>query len=296
MTGRLWDDGEALIFQHIPKTAGTTMSQILLRQYPPEDTFRIERARQTFAELSALTDEQRAQIRLLYGHLLFGAHELLPRTARYLTFLRDPVDRAMSHYYSVLRTPDHRLYSKVTSRRMSLADYVESGISRELANGQTCLIAGGELGREDLCSPELLERAKRNIGKHFWFVGLTERFNESLLLVKEIFGWKEPVYYTPLNVTSERPPLRDMSKDAVNLIREHNRLDLALYQFAEERLDVEIERRGSDFQRRLRIFRLVNAGIGLIPLRVRVALDARRRFSVLTRTMLTVVGRHRPSG
>ncbi len=38
-------------------------------------------------------------IHLLGGHLPFGIYQYLPSDSRYITFLRDPVERTLSHYY-----------------------------------------------------------------------------------------------------------------------------------------------------------------------------------------------------
>src|SRR5206468_2951310 len=172
----------------------------------------------------------------------------------------------ISHYHYVWRTPRHCLYAEVTSRRMDVREYVESGISRELDNGQTYLLAGKDVtDPQDLRSPELLEEAKRNVSEHFALVGLTERFDESLLLAKEILGWTRPLPYARRNVTARRPRAEELPAGTVEVIQAHNELDAELYRFARERLDSEVASRGPAFQRRLRTLRLVNAGLGRIP-------------------------------
>lgn len=41
------------------------------------------------------------------------------------------------------------------------------------------------------CSPEMLESAKKNL-QDFAAVGLTERYNETLILLKRAFNWHNP--------------------------------------------------------------------------------------------------------
>jgi Sulfotransferase family len=243
---------EALIFLHIPKTGGTTFSRVLERQYRLAQSFWSDMDRPSFQRFAKLRESERAKIRFAYGHLAFGFHELLPRPARYMTLLRDPVERAISHYYFICRTPRHPFYREVTNRRMSLCDYIDSPISNQLVNGQAWQIAGGCLNPDD---PALLETAKANILGHFALVGLMESFDETLLIAKEIFGWSGPLRYVRQNVTRRRPSLDDISKNAVNLIHERNRVDMQLYQFARKRLETEIDRRGCQFQQQVRSFR-----------------------------------------
>jgi galactose-3-O-sulfotransferase len=275
------DKGEAVVFLHIPKTGGTTMSRILERQYRLRESFWTEWDRQSLQSFRNLPEKQRARIRLLYGHLAFGVHEVLPRPARYLTLLRDPIERAVSHYYFIRRTLRHPLHEKVVSRQMTLVDYVENPIANELVNGQTRLIAGVADGStRDLEDPALLETAGRNIRGHFGLVGLAERFDESLLLAKEIFSWTRPVHYVRQNVTRRRPSLEDIPLEAVNVIRARNRLDTELYRVAKERLEMEIERRGGEFQSQLCSFRLDNFPHPLIRLKTLLPQSALR--AVLT--------------
>src|SRR5262249_40255443 len=146
----------------------------------------------------------------------------------------------------------HPFYREVMVRRMSLTDYIESSISNQLVNGQAWIIAGACLNPDD---PALLETAKRNIVGHFGLVGLMERFDETLLIASEIFGWTEPLSYIPQNVTRGRPSSQDIPNDALKLIHERNRVDMDLYQFAKERLEAEIDRRGCELQQKLHNFR-----------------------------------------
>jgi hypothetical protein len=139
-------DYKSLIFLHIPKAAGTSLHRIIGRQYPQPSIFSIDGADVygSIEEFKGLSESQRARIACLKGHMPFGLHRYLPQPCAYITFLRDPIDRIVSHYYFVLRTPSHYLYEQVTSQRMTLDDYVRSGISGELSNGQTKLLAGDE--------------------------------------------------------------------------------------------------------------------------------------------------------
>jgi Galactose-3-O-sulfotransferase len=254
-------DGEALIFLHIPKTAGQTVLSILQREYDPSVSCTTT-GRPGFGDLEDLSEDARARIRFVYGHMPFGAHRLLPRPARYLAFLRDPTERAVSHWRYVRATREHRLYEQV--RGMTLHEYVESSISGELDNGQTALIAGTPItSQADFLEPSLLETATRNVTEHFGLLGLTERFDESLLLARDAFGWSTRLYYRPVNVgpTASSDPI---PAETLELIRERNRLDAELYRIARERLDAEIARRGPAFRRRVRTFRMLNASVGRV--------------------------------
>jgi hypothetical protein len=128
----------------------------------------------------------------------------------------------------VLRKPDHYLHEKVVSENITLEQYVNSGISTELDNGQVRLISGSQaeityLSRKDL------DVAKDNLDKHFIAVGLMERFEESLILFKKLLGWKN-IFYVKKNVTQDRPR-EGISKRVLEMIKKNNNLDMELYEY-----------------------------------------------------------------
>jgi hypothetical protein len=77
----------------------------------------------------------------------------------------------------------------------------------------------------------MLEAAKENIRRDFSCVGLTERFDESILLMQRVFGWKN-ISYAKRRVTQERPRGSEIPTDVVDLLRKRTQLDAELYEFA----------------------------------------------------------------
>src|SRR6185295_12324969 len=89
-----------LIFLHIPKAAGTTLQDFILRHYKPGGkAFRFTGHQDQLNALAAMTEAERNEIDVFAGHVHFGIHEKLSEPATYLTMLRDPVERIISHYY-----------------------------------------------------------------------------------------------------------------------------------------------------------------------------------------------------
>jgi hypothetical protein len=173
-----------VVFTHIPKTAGTTLRKILDKQYGRRRIFSIYRPKPEAVErLLRLPQSQRDQYRLITGHWPFGLHEHFSGKSCYISMMRDPVKRLISEYYYILSLPSHYLYSAVTEGGMSLENYVLSDLAPDIDNGQLRLLAGFE--GEVPCGSirdEHLEQAKQNIEKYYPVVGLTERFDESILL------------------------------------------------------------------------------------------------------------------
>jgi len=218
-------DGKAVIFLHIPKTAGTTLNRIIEWQYNPLAIFTMDpyRIRATPERLQKLSERRRRSLRMVRGHLYYGIHEFLPQGATYFTMLREPVARFFSSYYFIQRRPLHPMHRKVTTERIGVEDFIRLTPRRQ--NLQCSMIAG--IGNYGTCDHRTLDKAKENLAKSFSVVGISERFEESLMLMAKTFGWEIP-FYENRKVSKTRPQI---NPGAVEMIRDHNRLDLELYEF-----------------------------------------------------------------
>jgi hypothetical protein len=272
--------GPTLIYLHIGKTAGVTLHQVLQRQFPSSRTLWLHgsivaggatagddpsasvppgsEARPTremsLEYVASLPPERLARVRLVEGHIIFGLHRLLPRPSVYATFLREPIARVISGYGYIRRRPRHPLYA--LSHRLPLDAFLRSGAAIQLDNGQTRAIAGDTTTAFGACGPELLAAARRNIEDHFVVVGLTERFDESLLLMRRAFGWRN-VHYVPANVSRRPPSTSVIDARTRGTIEEFNGSDLQLYEWVRERLEGAIE--AASGLPELRRFRRMNA-------------------------------------
>ena len=219
----------ALIFLHLPKTGGTTLSSLLKKKYKKSEAIVITnpQARNEFYQLPLA---KRASIKYLHGHNVFGFHEYLPTPSHYITLLRNPIDRVVSHYYYVLRRPDHYLHETVVDSNIELEEYVASGISPEINNGQVRLLSTISCSFGN-CSQEMLEQAKNNLSRHFSAIGTLEDFDKFLLLLKKKLSWNGYPLYRRKNVTSKRPSLNSLSASAIKTIEKHNQLDIEMYEF-----------------------------------------------------------------
>lgn len=220
---------ETLIFLHIPKTAGTTLQWIIERQYDPSEIYTL-RGQHDVPALEQLPLEQKLRLRAIKGHMGFGIHRTLPQPSTYLTLLRDPVDRVISSYYYIRRTPKHPHYDAIASENLSLEEFIRRGISKIATdNGQTRLS----------------------------LVGVVERFDETLLLAQQRFGWRTP-FYLRKNIGTNRLSKADVPRETLRLIEEYNSLDLELYQFARNLFEEAVRAQGHVFSWRIRLFRLAN--------------------------------------
>jgi hypothetical protein len=250
-----------VIFLHIGKTAGSTLRQVIRRNYRASEILKAQipgGAREATLEYFArIPAPRRAAALLVMGHTIYGIHELLPRPATYITVVRDPIKLILSQYLFVLRRPHHRLHESVTSSGMSLADYIRSGVSLEMDNGQTRAIAGDTSTPYGQCTEEMLRTAQRNIETHFAVAGLTERFDETLIALRHALGWSH-LCYVRANVSPERVSVKDLPQETTRLIEERTALDIELYGFIRRRFQGQIATIPR-FDRQLRRLRSLNS-------------------------------------
>ena len=245
-----------LAFIHVPRTGGGTVSSALSKNYsrlrgvgnfqrgPEKTRMAIERLGTDSGEWKALGDHAPLGLYLRY----------LPADTRYMTILRDPVDRVLSHYHFHARAGERKL--RTTWREMLERDReerggepitlddetdfsLEAGLARRVTiydNFMTRFLWGGETIFGELPA-DALDRAKENVGS-FWFVGIQERLDDSIVLLGRKLGIGLMPYYLR-HVNQARPRLEETSDELRRLIAEHNQLDAELYRFARERFDSE---------------------------------------------------------
>lgn len=235
-------DRATVIFLHVGKTAGATMRRALRREFRSSEVMELkaptvepDRLRRdgAVAYFASLPEAARARPRLIMGHMTYGLHEYVPRPAAYVTLLREPIKLVLSQYHHVRRHEGHLLHEEAAAYP-DLASYVRSGISLEMDNSQTRAFAGDTTTPFGGCTPQMLERAKANLESSFAVMGLTERFDESLVLMQRAFAW-DRIRYVSVNIDPGRNRRDAPSAEDLTFVKEQNALDLELYAWAAER-------------------------------------------------------------
>ena len=245
-----------MLFIHIPKTAGGTLNSIIAKQYPQAAVFQHRVYENDVEEkkavlLQALNDD----IRVIRGHYFYGIHEHLTRPYQYITILRDPIDRMISSYYFYKERPQHPNYASTNA--VGIEEFYDRNLDGTFQeNRQTRMIAGFDQP-DQACTPEVLQQAIDNMERNIAIVGLTERFDESLILIRRAFNWGVPLYYK--HNESSRPSFESVSEATKASLRKHNEYDVQLYDHAQKLFEQQLSRQGNDYWMELRTFKVLNA-------------------------------------
>lgn len=233
-----------VIFTHVPKSAGSTMKTVLYRQYH-------EKMFQFYAGVYGTTEQllravvQKSEtnpdaLQAISGHVPYGLHNRIQGQWQYFIILRDPVKRALSAYFYARSVSNHPKHDDAL--RLSAVEYLAQNPSFATLHiryllGMPADKPNQAIDAHAVLPDNALEIAKQRLVNDYTAFGLTERLDESLLLLREVFGWRN-IYYESRNITRGKPTSTPV--ETVDALREACALDIALYDYAkglfEERL------------------------------------------------------------
>jgi hypothetical protein len=251
-----------LVFVHIPKSAGTTFGWILRCHYG-ERFDRIDQSRRGKLETAVasarpddeLPDPVRPGIRAVSGHLCFGLSSLFPEDTRYVTILRDPVERTISQYEYLLSRvghPWHNPQLPPPTAELRLDQSIgEANYIRD--NLQTRMLCG-LVSQDEPLPADAIERAKRNLQDRFEYVGTTERFAKFVAMLNLELGWPT-IAYQEARVTPGRRRKDELPADVLRVVEDQNALDRELVDYADELLTAALEQVGPELELETEVLR-----------------------------------------
>lgn len=236
-----------LVFEHIPKTAGTTFRRSYLTAALPAAERWIlgggetnARDRERFLSLPAA---QRDRIRVVAGHEAESMRPHLPG-ARFITVVRDPVQRAISSYlHARFHEGGDKLWPDVREQRMSLAQFSEKYVP---VNYQSRVLLGEDYEQLDA------DQIRQRLEERYLLVGYTEAFDEFVFLLHELAGLPLATYGNRL-VRAERESYVPDEAD-VDAVRQAHSMDALLHQIVSQDFQSRIHSLPAGSRERLRQF------------------------------------------
>lgn len=196
------DTSRRFFFVHVPSCGGTTIWSVLKAGFGKGRVRRITQADEPAAEYldPYRGDAPEARRPMIGGHFSYAVASSALPDRTFVSLVRDPVERALSNYARHLRNGKRA---------------VGDAYGEDFLRFQRETLPLGKIGRnlapEGLATrhapptPEELAGIKDAISCNFALIGLTERFNESLFLMRDLFGWDEVPLYDRRNVGASKP-------------------------------------------------------------------------------------------
>lgn len=215
-----------LIFFHMVKTAGTTINYIFRNNFGINyvDVYSVIKKKDILRRNIVTKDDleyflkRNNRIRCISGHAVrpFCDFEGLSTRQKYITFLREPVSRYISHY-------NHHLVNRKDG--LSFEDWLSDPKEK---NYQVKFIA----------NEDNLSKAKEYLTAKLNFVGLVENFNLSLVLMKQLLPLPLDfeIRYKKINAARRYNTKENLSSAIIKKIIKNNELDISLYNFAKNEL------------------------------------------------------------
>jgi Sulfotransferase family len=124
------------------------------------------------------------------GHFQYGIHEFLPQEYTYVTIVRSPVERVVSHYYYLLQTQPE-IASDGDGPVMPLAEMLERHRTINLDNLMVRCFSGADqndvpAGHVD---QNIYDIAVDHLRTRFKFVGYQHRVDEAYVALQRQFHW-----------------------------------------------------------------------------------------------------------
>lgn len=197
-----------ILFLHIERTAGTSAVKAFKSA---ARTVGLHQGAWLDPRVRERLRKNGKQIDLVHGHFPWGLHEGLGIQAEYVTLLREPVVRAVSHY----------VHSRHTGEWMgTFEEFIERPRMRNLMVQRIAGMAD-------------LDLALKRLNK-FGVFGLTENTDEFRARIALRYGWRLPGFgYENVGVY-DRDDFNAAIEQHGDRIRELNELDIQLYERARQ--------------------------------------------------------------
>jgi len=265
------------IFLHSQKCGGVTLKDVMARQY--DNVFDIRRFihfEDRASDLKNLSQLEQSKIDLIQGHQFFGIHKDTDTKCQYFTLMREPVSKIISLYKSYRRKPDCPQYKNAMkysfdefiNRKLDL--HFDNGSVRVFSNMRNSEVEFGQITDENLNDAILNLRTRI-------YVGITEMFQESVIMLYNHLNWRSYPLYTKANFAKETDCFF-VSQDTLDKIKEINRYDVRLYKYA-VRLFKSQCYSIDNFDRKVSIFKFLNSTIGKLYIGRRLKRLKERKYA-----------------
>jgi hypothetical protein len=232
---------EKVLFDHLPKCGGTTVTRYLTGHYPDRLIFHSCSLMplESVERFGRQSENLRQSYSLITGHLVRHLIGLVDPGCLTVTLLRDPIERITSHYFYARSSPQHYLHEQIHSHQMTLEDYVSCDLSEELRNWYTTYFTGLSIDQTEANPASSVAAALEILSTSYDMVGTLESFRDFIESLKKRARLWHTYRGSIRNSTPNRPRTSQLPPATIEAIQTTNHLDIALYAAVRNRIAAE---------------------------------------------------------
>lgn len=231
-----------LIFDHVGSSGGLSFSNAIAKSFPPEQILNFGDACSdiSWEAIVAMTPERRHEFQLIWGHQVHRFGTLIDPPFERITVIRHPVTRYISDYLFRSDQRDYPWYAPDRETALArLPDYVATAGSAGWAGHALVNWVCDWFGETRHSVGEAVRLARHHLHHSYGFVGVTELFEESLILLCERYPWLRIQPWSRVRVGSKAWDELDMDPALLRRIEEIVAPDLEIYREIREKLEAD---------------------------------------------------------
>lgn len=227
-------DDAYILFNHIPKTGGTSLIDLFKGVFGEDKCFRHRgrsaRTGKTNPAIASLSDEELLSYRFIAGHFAFSAGDRLKKLGRkvfHITVVRDPVERLVSDYYF------NQQQGRPDLREKALSMSIDAYAVEKLTDPESKMVNNGQCWF--VCDSRSFAPAARNIDDKFLVACTNNQLDEMQGMLRSLLGLPpEP----PLRSnTTKAKKASGLTPNIEALLRKSSEDDTKLVEFVRERFE-----------------------------------------------------------
>jgi len=219
------------VLVHLPKSAGTTLKKNLANSYTKEERLpvinnwdsTVEEREERHEFFRTMPQEQKDKLKFLFGmSVWYGLRDCFPnRDVRFITVMREPFERAVSHYrFNVMRNGQKRPMIVVWS----------DDIEDEMIGKNGDIIGFDDWLKKVIEYPNYIHRYLERLGftspEQFYFIGLVENSKNDFAYLYHLFGTRR--FFADMNITDKKIQVV-LTDEHKSLFYRNNVLDVSWY-------------------------------------------------------------------
>ncbi len=237
---KIFKNDKLYIFFDMPKCAGNTIKENFYKNLKKEEILEIYKPPfKTNQEIDryiiSIPEREKQKIKLIIGHhVYYGIHKFFDKDPIYLTFIRNPIDRTISHYNYALTQykvkKEKNVFPTILSSKNKIITFKKWLKENLFLHDMMCRMLYEDFyftGVKKLEFSEIDSENMKKILKKFYFIGLVENYEKDISYVFKKLRLSKKAKKQNVSIKYIDPA----DKSLRNFTKDFLKLDLKLYRY-----------------------------------------------------------------